>query len=68
MTNNFNFYAPTEVVFGKDTHKETGAYVKKYGGTKILIVYGSERVFRTGLMDEITDSLKKEALTYEFLG
>ena len=68
MTNNFNSYAPTEVVFGKDTHKETGAYVKKYGGTKILIAYGSERVFRTGLMDEITDSLKKEALTYEFLG
>ena len=32
MTNNFNSYAPTEVVFGKDTHKETGAYVKKYGG------------------------------------
>lgn len=68
MTNNFNFYSPTEVVFGKDTHKETGRYIKKYGGTRILIVYGSERVFKTGLMDEITGSIKKENLTYEFLG
>lgn len=68
MTNNFNFYSPTEVVFGKDTHKETGRYIKKYGGTRILIVYGSERVFKTGLMDEITDSIKRKDLTYEFLG
>lgn len=68
MTNNFNFYSPTEVVFGKDTHRETGRYIRKYGGTKILIVYGSERVFKNGLMDEITDSIKKEELTYEFLG
>ncbi len=68
MTNNFNFYSPTEVVFGKGTHRETGRYIRKYGGTKILIVYGSERVFKNGLMDEITDSIKKEELTYEFLG
>lgn len=33
MANNFNYYSPTEVVFGKGTHAQTGAYVKKYGGT-----------------------------------
>ena len=31
MANNFNYYSPTEVVFGKGTHAQTGAYVKKYG-------------------------------------
>ena len=29
---NFNFYSPTEFVFGKDRENECGAYVKKYGG------------------------------------
>lgn len=68
MTNNFNFYSPTEVVFGKDTHKETGKYIKKYGGTSILIIYGSERVVTSGLLDEVTASMKAGGLDYEFLG
>ena len=29
--NNFNYYAPTKVVFGKDTEKETGRLVKEQG-------------------------------------
>ena len=32
---NFNFYSPTEFVFGKDRENEVGSYVKKYGGTKV---------------------------------
>ncbi|MCI8359023.1 MAG: iron-containing alcohol dehydrogenase [Lachnospiraceae bacterium] len=68
MANNFNFYSPTEVIFGKDTHRETGKYIRKYGGSRILILYGSERVFTTGLMGEITESIKKEGLTFSFLG
>lgn len=68
MTNNFNFYLPTEVIFGKDTHQLTGQYIKKYNGTKVLIVYGSERVLQNGLMDTVTESIKKEGLAYELLG
>lgn len=68
MGNNFNYYSPTEVVFGKDTHRETGRYIKKYGGSRILVVYGSGRVLKNGLMDEITDSMKSEGLKFEFLG
>lgn len=68
MINNFNFYLPTEVIFGKDTHQLTGQYIKKYNGTKVLIVYGSERVLQNGLMDTVTESIKKEGLAYELLG
>lgn len=68
MANNFNYYSPTEVVFGKETQKETGKYVKKYKGTKVLIVYGSDRVLKNGLMDEVRDSLNKEEISYELLG
>ena len=68
MANNFNYYSPTEVVFGKGTHAQTCAYVKKYGGTKLLIVYGSDRVLKNGVMDAVTESVKTEGITYELLG
>ena len=41
-----NYYSPTEIVFGKDTLKEVGRCIKKYSGTKVLVVYGSKRVKR----------------------
>ena len=34
----------------------------------MLIVYGSERVRKNGLMDTVTDSLKAACLSYELLG
>ncbi len=68
MANNFNYYSPTEVIFGKDTQKQTGKYITKYHGTKVLIVYGSDRVLKNGLMDEVTASLKEEKIEYELIG
>lgn len=44
MANSFHYYAPTEVVFGKETHKKAGWYIRKYSGTKVLIVYGGDHV------------------------
>ena len=35
--NNFNYYAPTKVVFGKDTVKETGRLVKALGASSVLV-------------------------------
>ena len=68
MANNFNYYSPTEVFFGKGTHKSVGSYIKKYGGTRVVVVYGSERVVKSGLMGEITDSMKEEGIVFELLG
>ena len=31
---NFEFYAPTRMIFGKDTHKQVGKLVKEYGFKK----------------------------------
>ena len=33
---NFQYFAPTEVIFGKETELEAGKLVKKYGGNKAL--------------------------------
>ncbi len=65
---NFNFYAPTEVVFGKETENKTGEMVKKYGGSKVLLHYGSGSVIRSGLLDRIKKSLDVANIGYVELG
>lgn len=35
----FVFYAPTEVVFGRESEEKIPAMVKKYGGSKVLVHY-----------------------------
>ncbi|MFT4146456.1 MAG: iron-containing alcohol dehydrogenase [Mobilitalea sp.] len=66
--NNFTFYSPTYFVFGKDTEKEAGHYVKRFGGTKVLIHYGSGSVVRSGLLDRVKASLEQEDIKYVLLG
>mgnify|MGYP003015011932 CR=1 FL=1 len=61
-------YTPTEVVFGKETENQAGAEVKKWGGTKVLVVYGGGSAKRSGLLDRVEASLAKEGLAFEELG
>ncbi|MBQ8435485.1 MAG: iron-containing alcohol dehydrogenase, partial [Oscillospiraceae bacterium] len=61
---NFQFYSPTEFVFGKETECETGRYVKKHGGTNVLLHYGSTSAVRSGLIERIKDSLRKNNIAY----
>ncbi|WP_310603983.1 iron-containing alcohol dehydrogenase [Anaerosporobacter sp.] len=66
--NNFDFCSPTYFVFGKDRENETGVYVKKYNGTKVLLHYGGGSVIKTGLLDRVKSSLSKEGIGYVELG
>jgi alcohol dehydrogenase YqhD (iron-dependent ADH family) len=36
----FNYYSPTQVVFGRQSEEAVADLVKKYGGTKVLVHYG----------------------------
>lgn len=65
---NFTFYSPTEFVFGRDTENDCGRYVKKYGGSKVLVHYGSGSAVRSGLIDKVKASLNKEGIDYVLLG
>lgn len=64
----FNYYAPTQVVFGKDTEEKTGELVKAQNCKKVLIHYGSGSVKRTGLLGRVKQALEKENLAYTELG
>ena len=65
---NFNFYSPTEFVFGKDRENECGELVKKYGGTKALIHYGGGSAVRSGLIDRVKASLDAAGIPHVELG
>lgn len=65
---NFNFYSPTFFAFGKDRENEAGSFVKRFGGSKVLIHYGSGSVVKSGLLDRVKASLDNEGIPYVLLG
>lgn len=65
---NFTFYSPTYFAFGKGTENEAGAYVKRFGGSKVLIHYGGGSAVKSGLIGRVQASLEKEGIPYVTLG
>ena len=54
---NFTFCSPTEFIFGRDTQRQTGLALSSRGATKVMIVFGSDRIRENGLLGQIEDSL-----------
>lgn len=65
---NFTFYSPTYFVFGKEAEIQAGEYVKKFGGSKVLVHFGGSSARKSGLLDRVEASLKKEGLAFVELG
>ena len=55
--NDFDFYSPTYFVFGRDREAEVGTYVKKFGGSRVLVLYGGQSAKKSGLLDRVRASL-----------
>ena len=68
MANNFNYYSPTEIVFGRGAQTQVAAHVQKYGGTRVLVVYGSQRVVKSGLLDSIIQPMEQASIKCFTLG
>lgn len=66
--NNFQYYTPTKVIFGKDTQLQVGQLVKACGGTKVLIHYGGKSAKASGLLDQVIAALEAESLGHVELG
>ena len=64
----FELYTPTKVVFGKDTHLQAGRLVKEQNCKKVLVHYGSQSAIKSGLLDQVCESLKQEGIDYVSLG
>lgn len=64
----FMYYAPTKVVFGKDSVPQVGALVGAQGCRKVLVHYGSGSVVRSGLLERVYRSLEEAGIAYVSLG
>ncbi len=64
----FVYYAPTEVVFGKESEEQVAGLVKKYGGHKVLVHYGGRSAKKSGLLDKICALLEQGGVDYLLLG
>ena len=66
--NNFQYYAPTRVVFGRGTEEMTGELVRAFGGTRALVHYGGGSVMRSGLLARVLASLERAGVAHVELG
>ncbi len=65
---NFHFYSPTYFVFGKGKESETGALVNRFGGTRVLLHYGTGSVVKSGLLERVKNSLTRQGIYFTELG
>jgi alcohol dehydrogenase YqhD (iron-dependent ADH family) len=65
---NFNFQMYTEIVFGRNTEAQVGELIRKYGGTKVMLVYGGGSIKKSGLYDTVTGALRAEGIPFVELG
>jgi len=61
---NFEFYNPTRIIFGKETEKKIGKILEKDDVERVLFVYGKSSIKETGLYDRIVTSLKKQGIEF----
>ncbi|MDF2614500.1 MAG: bdhA 2 [Clostridia bacterium] len=66
--NNFEFYSPTKVIFGKNVENNVGAEVKAWGGTKVLVHFGGSSAKTSGLLETAEASLRAAGIDYVLLG
>ena len=64
----FNYYAPTEVVFGESSEEKVAQFVKKYNGKKVLVHYGGQSAVKSGLLDKMCGLLSEGGVEYVTLG
>lgn len=65
---NFKFYAPTKVLFGKDTEKKVAELIKEFGGKKVLLHYGGKSAEKSGLLADVENTLTAAGIEYVKLG
>lgn len=62
---NFTYYNPTKLIFGKGTESQIGAEMAQWAADtkKVLVVYGGGSAVRSGLLDRVTQSCEAAGLT-----
>ena len=64
----FTYYAPTRIVFGKESEEKLPQLIRQYGGKKVLVHYGGGSAKRSGLLDKVFTMLDDAGIAYVALG
>lgn len=65
--NDFTYYNPTKIEFGRAKENNIGQYIKEAKIEKVLLLYGTGSIKKSGLYNKIIDSLNANAIEYEEL-
>ena len=58
----FAYCRRTAYYFGQDCERDVGLHIKKYGGTRVLLVYGCGSCVRSGLLERVRQSLDEQGI------
>lgn len=64
----FSFEMYTEILFGRDSQYEVANMIRKYGGKRVMLVYGGGSVKRSGLYDIVKSKIAEAGLYLTELG
>lgn len=65
---NFEYYTPTRVVFGKGAEQQLAELLAGYKPKKLLLHYGGQSAKKSGLLGRVTASLNAAGLPFVELG
>lgn len=65
---NFNYFTPTKIVFGRQTENQVAQLVEEHGAKKVLIHYGGGSVERSGLLEKVKNALAEKEISFVLLG
>ena len=65
---NFVFQTPTKFYFGRDTHLQAGEILRQAGARKVMVYYGGGSVVKSGLLAQVTCTLRAAGVDYVELG
>lgn len=65
--NDFTYYNPTKIEFGKEKENDIGQYIHQSGIKKVLLVYGTGSIKQNGLYDRVVNSLRENNIAFEEL-
>ena len=64
----FQFYSPTQIIFGRGTEEQVGEQIARRGGSRVLVVYGGQSAVKSGLLSRVLASLEQSGLSCDTLG
>ena len=64
----FEYHCPTEIIFGSGAENHVAEKIRKYGGSRVMILYGGGSAVKSGLVGKIEKLLTDGGLEVKTLG